>query len=69
MNTINWSQVNDVKSFYPIRSGTSFVCNVCCDKGRLLAGLDCVILDCPGHLRLVMRDGKVVSAKTRGLRA
>ena len=53
-----------------LRNGTEFVCNLCCGNGQMYydRASGCVIWNCPDHMRLVLKDGKVLEAQPLGVR-
>lgn len=46
-----------------------FVCEVCCENGRLEAvECGCLIFYCPDHMTLCIKDGEVIAYESRGVR-
>jgi len=59
--------VTDPREEYKGRPA-KFVCNTCCENGKLRTENGTVIFECPEHMTLVIFAGAVISATSHGTR-
>ena len=53
---------------WPIMRDATFVCEACCPLGQLRYDGVSIFFECPEHLSLRIEDGKVIEARTVGIR-